>query len=184
MLLVAAGSAALATLVPALRAAGFDPLDLADARLSPIALVAASLGCALAGVGFRSLRPGLDLQRGLASVALAAVALLTFGQQASDQRRSRRHQAHLAQRLEEHLPAGAPLHVALWEEFNLLFLLERELVHVEDPLATPAGGFVLLRAQRARALLEDAPSAFRSVLVLEGPRSGPLALLRAGPDPR
>ncbi len=183
-LLAAASLGALATLVPALRAAGLDPLRLGADSLSPWAPAAALGGLALALLAIRELRGAATIDRGGACLALAGLALLTFSQEASDLRRSRRHQSHLAQRIEAHLPAGAPLHVALWGEFNLLFLLERELIHVEDPRATPPGGFVLLPPERAKTLLAADAPAFDPILTLEGPRSGPLALLRARPAER
>jgi 4-amino-4-deoxy-L-arabinose transferase-like glycosyltransferase len=183
--LLLAGILVLVASTAAARSRGFDPLGLGPphpADGARAAAWAAAIAAGLALLALLALRRTRRIPAALLLV-LALTSLHVSNQQATDQRRSRRHQAHLAAQLADQVPLDQPLHVNLWGEFNLLFLLDRELVHVDSPTATPPSGYLLLPSTQARSLLAAEPVAFELLLHLPGPRSGPLDLLRASTQP-
>lgn len=176
-LALAAGLLGLAATFAPLAARGFDPFGLGELRLGRGASAAALAASAAALFALRTWGRARE-QLALPALALACAGLLALNQEASDLRRGRRSQAHLAARLDAALPPGVPLHVGLWGEFNLLFLLDRELVHVAEPREVPPGAHLLLPQAAAGRLAPQTPPRFEALLSLEGPRSGPLELLR------
>ena len=190
LLIGAAALFALAATLSPLRERGFDPFDIgkpvatsiastatnpATAFASTFAMLAAAAAFIAALLAWFAARRSDYCRAGLALI-LAMAAIHAAEQRFSEARRARRTHIPLAARITAAVPPSATLHVAMWNEFNLLFHVERELIHVEpNQLAElPPGSYVLLATATP-------PRAGEQLLEAQT-RSGPLTLARTAPD--